>query len=307
VIKNFNFYDVYGYFLPGLVLLTLIWLPFGVNGRLWPAKELASALIAVPLAYVVGHILQTIAALSMSARVKKQNESARYPSDLLLDVGDDKTFSVDFKNQLAEQIKALFKLDVNDNDADKRIRNRQDAFFLCRSTLIGSKAASYGEQFEGMYTLMRGLAGSFAISFVYYIGWGVGDLAFAGNKCYQKWGLAIGFVGLIGAILFTVVSESSSERSVRFKKIYWMLGSLFVGVLSIGSYLGSKINSHRPGILFIIAFATLLASLKSYGSFRYFAWEFAKAIYRDFYNHREIKRELEKDRSNATGTEVEDE
>lgn len=61
MIAKFNFYDIYGYFLPGLVLLFLSGLPFGIVCDRWPSGELVTALIGIPLAYVAGHILQAFA------------------------------------------------------------------------------------------------------------------------------------------------------------------------------------------------------------------------------------------------------
>src|SRR6185503_15524617 len=164
------------------------------------------------------------------------------------------------KEQLARQIKELFKLDVKDGENDRISRKRQDAFLLCRSTLIASKAASYGEQFEGMYTLMRGLAGAFAFGSLYHIGWGLGDLATAGCDCSQKSSLAVGAVALVAAFLFALMSASQSDRLVKFKKVWWTVVSLSVAIISVGMYLGSKINSHKPGILFIITLAAGFAS-----------------------------------------------
>ena len=283
MIKNFNFYDVYGYFLPGLVLLTLVWLPFGLSGRQWPAKELASALIAVPLAYVVGHLLQTIAALGLSAKSKK-NDEHRYPSDLLLDK-DDRAFSRDFKDRLARQIKDRFALDVEDRG------NRQDAFLLCRSALIASKAAGYGEQFEGMYTLMRGLAGAFAFGSLYNSG---SFLAAAYPHTEIFWfRLAVSSFAL--AFLFNLASYVSRLLNAKhFKTVWWTFGALAIGLVSIGAYSGSSSGSQKRGVMLVVALGSALASLRCLESFKYFASEFAKAIYRDFYNYTETMRYDEK-------------
>jgi hypothetical protein len=39
MIEKFNFYDVYGYLIPGLVLIGLFLVPLGLLGR-WPAGTL---------------------------------------------------------------------------------------------------------------------------------------------------------------------------------------------------------------------------------------------------------------------------
>src|SRR4051794_30126801 len=58
MIERLNFYDVYGYLLPGSFLLFLLWLPFGIVTGAWPPGEVTSALIAVVIAYITGHLLQ---------------------------------------------------------------------------------------------------------------------------------------------------------------------------------------------------------------------------------------------------------
>jgi hypothetical protein len=163
MISKFNFYDVYGYFLPGLVLLTLLWLPFGIIDRVWPGGELVTALIAIPFAYVVGHVLQTMAVPAFPSTGRDSQGNRRYPSDIILDP-EDNTFSPEFKEKLVNRIKSQFEIDVTGKPPTVSAR-RQDAFFLCRSVLIKGKTVSYGEQFEGMYALMRGLGASFLLGF----------------------------------------------------------------------------------------------------------------------------------------------
>jgi hypothetical protein len=166
LIAKFNFYDVYGYFLPGLLLLSLIWLPFGIIYGRWPSGELFSALLAIPLAYIAGQILQTFA-----ARVFPSTSSdGRFPSDVVLDETD-ATFSSQFKTSLASRIKEAFDLDVGGSESKENSRLRRDALFLCRSALIKAKTALYCEQFQGMYSLMRGLTLAFLLGAFHIAGW----------------------------------------------------------------------------------------------------------------------------------------
>lgn len=58
MIERFNFYDVYGYLLPGLVLTALLGLPFWIAGRLTPPAQFASAALAIVIGYVLGHFVQ---------------------------------------------------------------------------------------------------------------------------------------------------------------------------------------------------------------------------------------------------------
>lgn len=113
MISKFNFYDIYGYFLPGLVVLTLLWLPFGVIDRALPAGELFTALPAIPFAYIVGHILQDVARSAFPSTAK----GGRYPSDIILD---------------PEDSTLLFGIQRNIDSTDKKhVRHRRDGRTTC--------------------------------------------------------------------------------------------------------------------------------------------------------------------------------
>jgi hypothetical protein len=197
VIKNFNFYDVYGYFLPGFTLLALIWLPFGMCYNLWPQAELSSALVAVIFGYIAGHFLQIFAAPAIPSTIK-ETWKRRFPSEILLDADDD-TFSPGFKEVLKARIVARF--------GKKFSSHPQDAFFQCRSFLVQHKAASYVEQAEAMYVFMRGLTAAFALGAIYHTGW-----ALAG--WFAGWGRLICIVA--GAAMFlSIVAALFSLTRLR--------------------------------------------------------------------------------------------
>src|SRR5690349_307969 len=106
MINKFNFYDIYGYFLPGLLLLTLLVLPYGIVTGRWPANgQLITALLGIPLAYVAGHIVRCLEIMPSS--VTDAAGKRRFPSDILLDKADP-TFSAEFKDRLQAQILAKF-------------------------------------------------------------------------------------------------------------------------------------------------------------------------------------------------------
>ena len=111
MIQNFNFYDIYGYFLPGFTLLALFWLPYGIRTGVWPQVELSSALAAVAFSYVVGHLLQTLTRNAAPAMIKDSDGNSRYPSDAILDKSDE-TFPPDLKSELAGCIRKRFAIDV---------------------------------------------------------------------------------------------------------------------------------------------------------------------------------------------------
>lgn len=179
MIDRFNFYDIYGYLLPGVLLLSFVWIPLGVLTGIWPPAEWSSAVLALALAYVIGHILHSLseAALPFEFRDLTKDNNKRVPSDLLLDEKNQVLVSsFSGLTDLAKQIKCDFNLDVEENsDWTKTLGNRRSGvFFRCRNVLVRQKAAGYAEQQQGMYVLMRGAAAALLLSCVLYAGMGIG-------------------------------------------------------------------------------------------------------------------------------------
>jgi hypothetical protein len=271
LIAKFNFYDIYGYFLPGLVLLFLSGLPFGIVCDRWPSGELVTALIGIPLAYVAGHILQAFAVRVFPSTTDR----GRFPSDVILD-WKDTIFSSEFKAKLAAKVKDTFGLDIYAEPPASRDRN--DAFFLCRSALIQAKTASYGEQFEGMYSLMRGLSLAFLLGAAHFAGW---YLSFV--DCLRAWVAP----GLLGALAVAIAIEfwppPASAKAARGKAIA-SLAAVAVALLCAGYGL-AKGQLIDPEVRYFFAGAVLMSVLlsrKLYHSYQSFTWEFPKAVYRDF-------------------------
>lgn len=67
MIEKFNFYDVYGYFVPGAAFLAILWIPFGLVRHTWPPSTWTDAIVAAVLAYIVGHLLQSVATNAVPA------------------------------------------------------------------------------------------------------------------------------------------------------------------------------------------------------------------------------------------------
>ena len=79
MIDRFNFYDIYGYLLPGLVLSALLGLPLALIAGKLPPAELGSALAAVVLGYVVGQIGHAFARRVFSEERPFAAQVARLP------------------------------------------------------------------------------------------------------------------------------------------------------------------------------------------------------------------------------------
>jgi drug/metabolite transporter (DMT)-like permease len=276
---KFNFYDIYGFALPGSLLIVVLWLPFGlVEGR-WPDAEFSSALLGVILAYIAGHIMQTVAQNSIPSNFL----DGRFPSAVFLDNGAG-PFTREFRLRLAGQIKRAFDLDIApDVSGPAADAVRSDAFFLCRSALIKSKTVIYAEQFEGLYALMRGLSTAFAVGVVYCLGW-----AYSGQLQFLKFGFMTsaklsGVVAL--AAIIVALFASIRKRDKRAKRV--MIGALLVAIFATGYYLGLPrlgVSEHRNQLIAAAVFS-FFASERCYSGYKAFAQEFAKAVYRDFSNY----------------------
>lgn len=173
MIEKFNFYDVYGYFLPGAAFLAILWIPFGLVKNSWPSSTWSSAIIAAAFAYILGHLVQSIATNAIpSWEVKGPTGKNRYPSEIYLD-STDKELPEICKKKIQDLMKQQFGLELQvDKPGDDAIdKIRHNDFLLARQMLIQGKAVSYAEQFQGMYALTRGLVSVFALSTAYWLGW----------------------------------------------------------------------------------------------------------------------------------------
>jgi hypothetical protein len=282
---KFNFYDIYGFALPGFLLLAVLWMPFGLIDGQWPDAEFSSALLGVILAYIAGHILQTVAHNAMPSDFM---EGRRYPSAVFLDNGAP-PFTDEFKRRLEDQIRRVFELEISaDISGPQKDGVRADAFFLCRSALIKSKTVIYAEQFEGLYALMRGLSAAFAVAVAYYLGWAFsGQLRFLKAFGFmQSWKLSglVTVAGIIGA-LYALMRVGRDRRDRRAKLAMTTL--LLIAVFATGYYVGLpkvEASEHRYQLLAAAVFS-FFAAERCYWGYTYFAKEFAKAVYRDFSNY----------------------
>lgn len=280
---KFNFYDIYGFALPGFLLVALLWLPFGLIQNHWPSPQLSSAVIGIILVYIAGHLLQTVAALVLPSSLP----DGRYPSSVFLDRRD-QTFTDTVKERLAAKIKNIFGLDVgidppvNATDEQRKQLDyvRNDAFYLCRSALIKNKTVVYAEQFEGLYALMRGLSAAFAVAVVYYLGW-----AYAGLVPGQWSGIFI-LAGISGAVITLIWRREAKQYDPKTTR-YIVATLLLLAACATGHYTGQTVVGtavHRNQFLAAAVFS-FLASERCYNGYKSYARDFAKAVYRDFSNY----------------------
>jgi hypothetical protein len=286
MIEKFNFYDIYGYFLPGAAFLAILWTPFGLVKDAWPSGDLSSALIAAAIAYILGHLLQNIVTNAIpSQRTKGKN---RFPSDYFLDPTDSE-LPQEAKDKIATFItKFGLDLEVNKegNQPDKtghttidKVRN--NAFLLARQVLIQGKAVSYAEQFQGMYSVTRGLFAVFALACAYWLGWSV---AAARNSWTVRIAIIVLALAVLVLINVSIASGKISDRDVKHKVELAYASGLLIVFLAVGYLAGShsKVTWLHAAILAFLAACALLASLRFRSAYDFFAARFASTVWRDY-------------------------
>lgn len=279
MIERFNFYDIYGYLIPGAVTIIIYSLPFVFLGTFdlssWPLLA-----IGILAAYIVGHLLQSMASTAMPSSRKAEREFWRAPSATILNASD-KTFTPSLKANIEVAVRNWFNLEVQvSKDVDETVgRVRQDAFFQAR--LIATESSSYPEQFQGLYTMMRGLTVACWFGSIYMTGWAA--------ALWWTWlsvQIAVEVLGvtLLAALVFSIcqvweMPPRDRESSNRISLVMFGLASAGCGyTFGIGRVLSP------PLMLGFVAIAALYlaASFRFLNAYWYFAVEFAKAVWRNF-------------------------
>src|SRR5262249_9517578 len=134
-----------------------------------PSTEWTSALLAVAVAYIAGHLIQRV------ARYSYWLSGEGPPSAALLNPNN-RGFSKAFRGILFERIQERFGITIPTNKDEQTWELQNDAFMLCRAVLLNAGKNHYAEQFEGLYAMMRGLSVVFGFSVFYYCGILVGLL-----------------------------------------------------------------------------------------------------------------------------------
>ena len=285
--ERFNFYDIYGYVIPGFTLLGVLWLPLGIAVGKLPDLGFADALGGLLIAYIIGLVLSSLTALAFPSGKSVSGGATRLPSDELLD----RTINakhLSFVVLLEEKIKETFQVDLTQTLPETELLTlRQHAFLLCRDRLVLEDKGAYAEQFEGMYSMMRGISGASLIGAYYLLGW-----LFAGVQhqveLREDWtyGLRM-LVAVAGLVVATVdfwLSRSSPPNSAKkhWSKIVLCLSALGMGYA--GFLMGQRHLSvaTRPTLLTALIAAMIFLTGRCYVSYQYFARTFAYTVLRHF-------------------------
>jgi len=173
-------------------------------------------------------------------------------------------------NSVLDRIRGRFGIDVRDGaceEADLR-RRRGDAFRFCRAILIQKDAASYAEQFEGMYALMRGLTTVFSFAATYHFGWGLGSRL----PSIREFPVLIELFIVIAVALGGLLGEKG-----------WMYLAA-VGLFFLGAWFGSLRSQSSQTVLPLLLGVGVVSGViayRCYGAYRRFARTFAASVYQD--------------------------
>lgn len=276
MIQRFNFYDVYGYFIPGIVVVLTIGLPFVVAGYTLGASGWTVFFAGVLTAYLTGHLLQAMATTALpSSRDPEHKPWMEYSSTMLNP--SDSSLSPAMKTRLAKSVQAWFDMQISiEKDSDKTIGPvRQDAFDLARR--VGTSTSNYSEQFEGIYVMMRGVTVALWFGIAFTVGWLCADTIAKGFAVPLLLGSLMAFVFQSFRQLDkpTLAERRSSNRS--------SIAALCMAFFAGGSLFGpSKILPLQYATLVVVVLGYFAASFRFWNGYYHFAREFAKSVWLQF-------------------------
>lgn len=172
MMDKFNFFDIYGYLIPGGFWVVLLWLPIMLSSGV-PAGLTAEITVAgLVAAYIAGHLLYGMARnLLPTAAYHDEHGEPKSLSYCLLATENEhftpaaKRFSSPVREKLAVAVRTRFGIEISVG------AQRSDAFYLCRAALAQGQAGAYVEQYQGLNALSRGLATACIFTAAYYVGW----------------------------------------------------------------------------------------------------------------------------------------
>lgn len=286
MIERFNFYDIYGYLIPGAAWLALLGAPVFLTV---PGLELSIAgLTGLGLGggYLAGHYLSGLSRAWIPSYDLVSGEK-QYLSERILD-DNDKTLAPAVKAEIQKHLFERFHLRL----ADHRVR--KETFYLFRTALAQGKVGSYVEQYQGIATMTRGLAVASLLTIVYYIFWVAGSVL-----PLPRWSdassLAILLTMLLAAIApwFAVRQLAGNATPENEWKAHpWRHrlrvnadGVVFCAVLAVAGLAGGELNELTRRQIDEAMLAVSVLSLAYYrfkAASKYFSDTMVAAVCRDF-------------------------
>ena len=298
--ERFNFYDIYGYLIPGFALLGLLWLPLGIASGEAPNLGFADALGGLLVAYILGHILAGITKRVFPSGRRVASNDIRRPSDDLLDRSQNPNAG-EYISRLETKIKDEFGIDLTKESLSEqeRVELGREAFLMCRARLVLLRRGGYAEQFQGMYSMMRGVSVAGLVAAYYLLGW-LASSARLGLEQQHGWssGFPVNFalggpfpvnfawvlVLFAGLDVWATRSERTAAGPVQLDWPTTVLSFLVLAASRVGFLLGKGNPSlaARPGLIVALAAGAIFLANRCYGSNEYFARTFAETVYREF-------------------------
>ncbi len=171
---RFNFYDIFGYLVPGLVLGVVVVAPIGGLDHL----SAGGTLLGLVLAHAAGMLL------AESARSSLNPAGDRLRTDERL---------APLRARFVERLHERFGLEAADADEERW----QQGVLLARTLLVHRRQAAYAEHFQSLQALSRGLWAALRLAAAWAAGlgaavvggWGLGLLALVGLVAARVGGL----------------------------------------------------------------------------------------------------------------------
>jgi len=289
MIERFNFYDVYGYLIPGFVWVMLLAVPFHLlyNFKALSATEFTAGLV---IAYLAGHLLSGMARKFLRSEkftipVPGGKTKAVYRSVAVLWDGypyADK-LPPSLKTALGEKFKARFGYDpvaAFDPDEIKQM------FFLCRTALAQAKLGSYVEQYQGMNSLTRSLSLAFCTVAVSYSTWTLASIWRLPTRVQSIAVLVLG-IGVVAAIIVNMAINEDAARERRaiptfaatLEQLAWVL-TLVAAAIVVCQW--QPLSARHCYGLAAGAGVSWLIALRLRSASESFDESLVSAIYRDF-------------------------
>lgn len=276
MIDRLNFFDIYAYLLPGVLLLGFVALPFATEYM--PSAGVIHAVVGLPVAYVIGHVLYALTSAALP--------SGRLENGRLIHYSDDLLAPSNASDDIHARILQEFNIDLaEDASTEELLKRRGQAFRQCRDFLEHEGRGKHAQQMQGMYTFMRGATGACLLGATYYLGWLLGELA-PQDYAESKWfsiplGVAPLFVVFLGAAAAILPAWKPQHSNACFRCIFWCLAG--VGAVT-GFFFNAAtvVEFTSRGVLTSTVATSLFVAGIAYARFQYFAKQYAQSILSGF-------------------------
>lgn len=281
MIERFNFYDLYGYLIPGFVWLLVLGFPFQLQFSIgeFSAGMLTASLI---IGYVVGHLLSGLArqALPSSRYLVNDQKVQKSVAILAPDYRGDDRMPDELSLELGKCFAARFHFNPV---APFDLAGAKQMFFLCRAALAHAKLGAYVEQYQGMGSLTRSLALATWTGGFYYASWVTLSTLhrIVDERSVQS---VLPLVSLAIAVLMANAVKNSlkGEGAINLTGTECMTVAGVLLMVAAAHSWWSPLNSRQSHQLAIAAAAMWIASLRFKNASESFEASLAMAVFRDF-------------------------